>query len=434
MFRLLQIYKSILRGIGFIPLLITVVLICAALFLTLAPPVQSSNSFVYWGGYFEVRTSETARAVLTSIFTGIISITVFGFSMMIVVINQAASNYSPKVVETLSGQRSNQYILGMNLGTIIFTLIVTMHIDNKKADGGIPELAILVNMILAIYCLLLFVRFINNISNSVRINNIIKMVYKKTKHSIAEDRKQIRHETQVDTHGWPLYPADHSGYFQLIRTKPLLRKLQEVDATIQILPRPGSYYLHHEPLFAASKALDEKTVRSIRSEFVTYAGENIGENAMYGFRQLREIAVKGLSPGINDPGVAVLCIEYLAELLSLQIQNKSRYCLRDADGNPRIIMHGFDFKSLLEIGLLPIKYYGRKDYNVLSALLHSARQIAFCANEDVKPVLQAFARSVVQVADENIEGPVERELLNAQMIELNGSRDFDLPFLAGVAR
>lgn len=142
--------KSVIHGVAFLPLSITLFLTIVTLVLTLSPGLQTLNDVVGTHGFFEVKEADTVRAILSSLLTGMISLTVFGFSMMMVVVNQASSNFSPKVVETLSLKRSNQVILGIYLGTIVCTLIVMMQVDTAEAAGGIPQVALLVNMLLAI--------------------------------------------------------------------------------------------------------------------------------------------------------------------------------------------------------------------------------------------------------------------------------------------
>ena len=416
-----------MHGVALIPLLVMTGLIILALFLTLSPVAQRFDSYEFNSGYFEVRTADTANAVLTGLLTGLISITVFGFSMMIVVVNQAASNYSPKVVQTLSSEKSNQYILGFDLGTIIFTLIVMMHIDNQKVDGGVPQVAILINMILAIIALILFIQFINNISNAVRINNIVNMLSKKTRKSIEHSRKEGTPSNNIKTDGWNTYDAGHAGHFQMIRHTPLLETLEKLDAVLQVLPRPGTYYLQNEPLFCINKKLDEETAQKIRNNFITYHGERIEENPMYGFRQLREVAVKSLSPGINDPGVAILCIEHLTELLSMDLDRQEQYAICDGNGDVRIIINTFDFPSLFEISFVPIKTYGKRDYSVLSALLHAVRQISLHDRaRKMKHLLNRFAMAVIEDARDSITSQMEIDSLNERIAHLNKDGYFDL--------
>ena len=156
--RLLQAYKSIIHGVAFLPLLITAVLTAAGLILT-----GQSEEGSGLPENMRVNTVETARVLLGSILTGVISLTVFSFSMMMVVVNQASSNYSPKVVETFINERFNKVILGIYLGTIVFTIVVLMHLDGQQGSEAMPHLAILVNIVLGILTAILFLAFINNI-------------------------------------------------------------------------------------------------------------------------------------------------------------------------------------------------------------------------------------------------------------------------------
>src|SRR5690606_10862955 len=139
--------------------------------------------------------------ILASILTGIISLTVFSFSMMMVVVNQASSNYSPKVVETLMNQSSDKAILGFYLGTIGFTIITLIHVDTEQLPGNIPQVSLLTNIILSSACILIFVTFIKKISSSVRITNIIESFADQTKKAFKETAKTSQ-EQLFETTNW----------------------------------------------------------------------------------------------------------------------------------------------------------------------------------------------------------------------------------------
>lgn len=430
MLKLVKLYKAIIHGVGFIPLLITLVLAITALLLTLSPSLQSLNLITSENGYFEVKTLETARTIVGSLLAAVISITVFGFSMMMVVVNQASSNYSPKVVETLSSQRSNQYILGVYLGAIVFTLVVMMHIDSNASLEKIPQAALLLNMLLVVYCILLFVRFIHNISQAVRITSIIENIFKKTKRSIVENKLPEGNASAVDTQHWTIYPACHSGYFQVLRTKTLIKLLERHDLVIKIIPKVGSYYLDHSSLFAVNRKIESDLADNIRSAFVTYSGEVIAENPMYGIRQLREVAVKALSPGINDPGVAVLCLDYTTELLSIWMKEGRGDCFKDSNGELRVIVNAYSFDEMVEISLVPIKIYSKRDYTMLIGLLNTVHNLAITdKDQKFKDLLNKYADSVVSDARKEVNNNLEREAINNTIQKLNRSRYFDLTLL-----
>lgn len=430
MFKILKVYKSIVHGVAFLPLLVTLLLTILALVLTLSPALQSLPASSDFGEYFEVQEPETARAILSALLTGSISIMVFSFSMMMVVVNQAASNYSPKVVQTLTSNRSNQYIFGVYVGTIVFTLVIMMHIDSKNVSGGIPQLGLLVNMLLLIYAILLFVRFINNISNSVRINSIAEGLYSGTKKSLTREREMKCSVCDIDSSEWKTFTANHSGYFQLLRVKPLLAILSKHDAVLQVLPRAGDYYTRESQLFRLNKTLNEEVINDIREHFITYPGEVIDENPMYGFRQLREVAVKSLSPGINDPGVATLCIDYLSELLQLSMADGNKNLLLDDKKTGRIILNRYDFPALLDLSLIPIKTYGKKDYTVLNSLLFALHTISLVdKTSEWRTLLEQYGLAIIEDADKNVNNFLEREHLNISIGQINAKSYFNLPEL-----
>ena len=430
MYRVLKFYKSITQSVGLVPLVITIVIAVIGIALTLLPFFQSLDSRAITGGFFEVRTPETTRTILGSLLAAVVSITVFGFSMMMVVVNQAASIYSPKVVETLSAQRSNQYVLGIYLGTVVFTLIIMMHIDSKPSSPGIPQAGLLFNMLLVVYCILLFLRFIHNIAKAVRITSIIENIFNKTKHSIIKNKLSANKVCDINTDGWMVHRAAHSGYFQVLRINALLKLLHKHDLVMRVMPKVGSYYVDDSALFAINKKVDAKVLDEIRSTFVTYSGETISENPMYGIRQLREVAVKSLSPGINDPGVAILCIDYLTELLSIWMQEMEGNSHQDHDGNARIIINNFSFPEMLEISLIPIKVYGKRDYTMLIALLNCLHSLAMSDGQrGWQALFNSYAESIIREARDEINDRLEKNAINDVINKLNSSHYFSLSLI-----
>lgn len=422
--------KSVIHGVAFVPLLITLLATILALMLTLSPGLQDLNGVMSTGGYFEVKKPETARAILSSLLTGMVSLTVFGFSMMMVVVNQASSNYSPKVVETLTLKRSNQYILGIYLGTIVFTLVVMMHIDSTEVSGGIPQVALLVNMLLSVYSMLLFVRFINNISNSVRISTIIEKIYEETKVSMRKSPESCDGKQSISVDEWATYNANHSGYFQVIRIKPLLKLLVKEGLCLAVIPLRGQYYTARTPLFRLSRQVDDACLNSIRSHFITYPGEVISENFMFGFRQLSEVAVKALSPGINDAGVARLCIDYLGELLRIYLSEEGKNTIIDDSGKVRILIHQYTFADIVDCSMTPIKPYSAKDYTIIICILRALQTVSLYDDLRTRqPLLNAYAVSLLQDAKQKIFNFIERKRINDVSQELNASGYFHLKML-----
>lgn len=426
--KLVKLYKSVLHGVAFIPLVITIFIASIAVVLLMIE--NRVEPLLEFPRFLRINKVDTTRVLLSSILTGMISLTVFSFSMMMVVVNQAASLYSPKIIDTLMNDNYNKYTLGIYLGTILYTIVTIMRLDSYKDEFNLPHFAIFINILLPVFSIIVFVNFINNISNSVRINAIIKRIFSKTKHALHEEDKMHCTQSDIDTTGWFLYAAGQSGYFQLIRVSQLLALLQQEDLTLKVLVRPGSYLTERSPLFLLNKQPKDSVIAEIRDNFLTYSGEVIGDNEFYGFRQLREIAVKALSPGVNDPGIAKICIDYLGELLSFWLSREKNNVVLDDTRVARIILNRHDFKSLLGECLMPIKVYGKRDYVILNALLSVLKDLSLYDEDRARrDILSAYALSFIRDGEKSIHDFLERSFLNETIQRMNKGGYFELPLI-----
>ncbi|MFN3405659.1 MAG: DUF2254 domain-containing protein [Cytophagaceae bacterium] len=429
--RFFEFYKKVIHSISFVPAVISIILTVISFSLLTLQSILKEGSSGQFVEYLLVKNAETARVILGTTLTGTIALTVFGFSMMMLVVNQSSSNYSPKVVDTLINNRSNQFILGVYVGTIIFTIITLMQIDSEKVSNGVPGISLIINTILFIYCIFLFIHFINNISNSVRISSIAERIYTKTKKALNQENKYNCIVGSINTDVWINYSAEREGYFQFLRIHVLINILEKENLILKVISFPGQFINSHSSLFQLNKEiLNGELLSEIRNSFILYAGEDIIENEFYGFRQLREVAVKALSPGVNDPGVAIICIDYLTSLLCDRLSNPSKTIITDKKGNPRIIINKYDFPTLLEMSFTPIKAYGRKDYTVLNSLLQSLLQISLYDKEKKYLVpLKIQAESIIEEGEMHIPNQLERKFINSTIESLNKSEYFYLPLL-----
>lgn len=420
-------YKGLVHGVAFIPLIMTILFTLAAVILT-GLSETGPGPIMNLPSYLKIEQVESSRVLLGSILTGMIALTVFGFSMMIIVVNQAASVYSPKVVDTLLGERYSKLILGFYLGTIIFTIITLMHLDAESKSKGLPHFAVLTNIVLQILSILLFISLINLISNSVRITRIIENIYRRTKRKISlTDRTNCIDEKPAKGE-WVAYPANMSGYFQMIRIRPVMKVLGHNDLAMQVVKNAGGYFTCRTPVFKLNKKVSADVLDEIRACFVSYPEEIIEDNEFFGFRQLTEIAVKALSPGVNDPGVARLCIDYIGDLLSDWMESAKKSAVADENGVPRLYLNKHNIESLLAECVVPIKVYGKRDYTILSALLNMLLDLSrYDPDGGKRDILTEQALALLQDVDEHITNSLEKRLVLETAAKLNASSYFNLP-------
>ena len=219
---LIRWYKKLVSSIAFIPTIMILFSILLGIFMF---DLEDTGFAVNLKRTLElvlVFGAENARLILTTIIGGIISLTVFSFSMVMVVLNRTSASLSPRVLPQLVAQKFHQVVLGFYMGTIVFSLILVNNVDS---DEYVPSLGILLSMILAIFSLGLFIYFIHSISQSIQVDNILKVIYKKTIRQIERLKLQnhnYKKMSKTDDLNWfDGIIAKETGYYKLVNLQSL---------------------------------------------------------------------------------------------------------------------------------------------------------------------------------------------------------------------
>ncbi|GAA4646629.1 hypothetical protein GCM10023115_45910 [Pontixanthobacter gangjinensis] len=215
-----------------------------------------------------------------------------------------------------------------------------------------------------------FIYFIHNISQSIQISNILQNIFETAKSRLTKliDTEEKQKSDFPETEDWKEYHSEKSGYLQNISFTNLVDICESEDIKLHILPVKGIFVLSGIPLFRCNKDLDEDKVKKILSNFNFSREELVADNYTLAFKQITEIIVKAMSPGINDPGTAINGIDYLTELLALRMKKKDQsMILRDEVAY--IKLNTIDFEDLLYNIMAPIRTYCKNDIILVQKLL-----------------------------------------------------------------
>ncbi|MBZ9557649.1 MULTISPECIES: DUF2254 domain-containing protein [Modicisalibacter] len=372
-----------------------------------------------WLGFKE---PETARALLSTLIAGMISMMVFSFSMVMTVLSQAGGNFSHKLVFGLITERHHQRVLGHYLGTILFILILLMVPFKGETPSLWRSMGTYLGVAMVIHCLALFVYFIHNASQSVQINAILQGLHQATRHSLQrletlQERShwQYRERLPVATHGhW--IQARQSGYIQNADLEALAKLADRHGACIHLNFTFGDYTVEAFPLFRIdiaqpSEAFDE----AVLGELVYVQGESVKDLYINGLTQLMEIAIKALSPGINDPGTARLCLHQLTELLCRRLKLVPCNTLTNAEGRALVTWEIESFDSLLYRLFSPILHYGRDDVSICLALLKALKTLSLFAEDKEHAAIQAHADRVVLALETAAKDALDRHFITTRL-------------------
>lgn len=376
-------YNKSIHDLAFYPLLIMFGFLGLAIILLELDKTGAGeriNDRIKW---LTLKETDTATTIVSTVAAGIISLMVFSYSMVMVVMIQAASQMSNRLLDHLIGGRFQKLVLSFYVGTIVFAFVVLSNIDGEK-ENAIPVVSIYFLILLTIVDIFFFVRFLHFITQSIRYEQLIQAVHLKARNSLVNfTQKREAVDDEKDIEGEAI-PANESGYYQGFSTERLMRICTEENLVIRFLHVKGEYVLKGIPLFVlqAEKTVSPQVLKRILADIDFFYGQEIDKNPYYGFFHLMEAGVKALSPGINDPGTAVYSLNAMADLLAYRMDNHLPGLFCDAKGCPRIISKEHSFEELFRRSLLPIWDYGRHDRTIQQALLRLLSQLQVKDRED----------------------------------------------------
>lgn len=376
----IRIYSNkIAQSIAFYPALI-------ALIFLLVSWGMLEIDFSGWGkelksgfSWLSLKDASTARSIISTVAGAIISLTVFSFSMVMIVLNQAASQMSNRVLSSMIENRFQQIILGIYIGTIVYAFFLLSTIRDLSSGVNIPALSIYLLLLLTIIDIFLFIYFLDYVTSTVKYETVIDRVRNQTMSTMKREFKK----EEIGVRLWENLPfteikADQSGYFQSFNQSQLLTLVKEKDIFVTFLFQLSRYVLKDLPFIRvyAKAEVDESTLSEIKATIDFFNGQPIDKNSDYGFRQLTEVAIKALSPGINDPGTAVICLQALSDILAYKLSHEVSPIINDSNGTSRIYCPITSFGEIFSKCIEPIWNYGKEDQFVREELTLIIEQLS----------------------------------------------------------
>lgn len=372
--RTIAFFNAIKSKIAFYPALLALVGIGLALLMMSIEQSDVSSIMKEFVPQLIIENGDTALTILSVCIGGLISMMVFSFSMVMLLLSQASSNFSPRLLPGLISDKTHQIILGLYLATILYNIFVLFSVEPDENSYSLPGLAILIGITFTLICLCAFIYFIHNISQSIQINNILDDIFDK---SLKRLSKIIRDEKDTpskdsdafeDTSNWNSYSAKKCGYLQNISIQNVLNFCKARDIKIYITQPKGFFVQSNGHFIKTNKELEEKSLNELYSYINFSRSELVEDNYILAFKQITEIAVKAMSPGINDPGTAVNSIDYLTELFALRLK-KSDNSIYFLDNELYLKIATVDFSELIYTTMASLRTYCKHDPVIVQKLL-----------------------------------------------------------------
>jgi len=387
--KLSKLWDSLHSSYWFIPTLMAVAsIILAITMLTIDCTGNTPNwKWIYTGG------ADGARAVLSSVASSMVSVVATAFSITIVALQLASSNFGPRLLRNFMQDTGNQIVLGTFIATFIYCLLVlrTIHAGGEGYSLFVPQLSVTVGTGLAIVSIGVLIYFIHHASTIIQASHVITQVSGdldkaldrlfpgKIGESQANNSRPLGEiPANFDSEASPI-KAIAEGYLQAIDDDELMKICRQYNLLVHLKTRPGKFIVKGSNLAMAfpKKEVTESLKQQINDAFILGQERTEYQDLKFPIDQLVEIALRAISPGINDPFTAIRCIDRLSAGLSRLAQRDFPSPYRyDHEDNLRVIVERVTFEELVNAGFNQIRQYSKSDVAVTIRLLEALACIA----------------------------------------------------------
>lgn len=380
-------------------------------------PLLDQLSWVYTGG------PEGARAVLSTIAASMITVAGVTFSITIVALTLASQQFGPRLLRNFLRDRGNQIVLGTFVSTFIYCLMVLRTVRGGDDSEFVPNLSVTAGVLLALFSLGVLIYFIHHVSVSIQASRIIANVADDLEEAIDRLFPERVGEgggaaaadlPPASEEGEPVL-SRRAGYVQAIDGAGLMETAVEGGSLVRIEARPGTFVREGSMLLYVTGGATDDRRDALRDAFVIGAERTGTQDITFFVEQLVELAVRALSPGVNDPGTAEMCVDRLEQTLCRLATRPWPSPLRfDDAGGLRVLAEPEPFEQVSRTAFEEIGRHARQSVPVTCQLLRAIASVSSCAvRGDDRRALAQLAAGTIARAREAITEDTDRRRVEA---------------------
>lgn len=383
---------------------------------------------INWGWAFG-GGAEGASSLLGAIAGSMITIAGVVFSMTLVALSLASSQLGPRLLRVFMRDTTTQMALGTFVATFLYCLLVLRTIRRADEVAFIPHLSVAVSVLLAVVSMGVLIYFIHHVSLSIQANEMVARVGRELTDGIERlfpenagpeaprnptDTPDTGFLDALEREGRPVGSAD-DGYLQLIDGDALMALAEEEDVVFRLERRPGDYVVPSRPLVRVwpGDRVTDRLIHRVNSAFSMGNQRTSTQDIEFVVNQLVEIAIRALSPGVNDPFTAVTCVDRLGSALCRLAQREMPSSYRyDAEDQLRVIAPAITFSDITDAAFDQIRQYGRSSFTVTVRLLETIGVVTGYAHRPHdRAVLRRHADMIVRGASEGLPEAEDRRVV-----------------------
>ncbi|MGD0104388.1 MAG: DUF2254 domain-containing protein [Rhodopila sp.] len=382
-----------LRG-GFLvrPLVIAVVLgMCGAVLSSVEEAVPTLSAWVPATLFPSHQDAQVAQVILSVIATSIMTVVSIVFAILLMTLTLASMQFSPRILISFVRDRGTQWTLGIFLGTFSYCL-AALPAARSMPQPFAPVLTVLGAMLLALASVGWLLFFIHHISHAISVNHIVDRIARETEEVIDTLMPHLRTRLYQPAAA-PLVPDEQefpilnevSGYIRFIDTKRLLAFARLHHLRVRVTRRVGHFVPAGVPLLMVSRRtrLDRHHAVDLTGAFDIGPMRTLQQDVEFGVIQIVDIALRAISPAVNDPSTAISCIDQLSRILIRWVDRFPPESMLYAPAHVlRVVLPWIDLDGLLNTAIEQIRAYATNDAAVSLRLLRLLHDVVITVDDE----------------------------------------------------
>jgi uncharacterized membrane protein len=365
-------------------------------------------------------TADAGREVLTAIAAAVITVVGVVFSITIVALTLASQQFGPRMMRNFVRDPGNQVTLGIFVATFVYSVLTLVVITNASRGTFVPHLSITVSEALMLADLAVLIYFIHHIAKSIQLPEVIAGIARDLLRAIDSEFPYARPEEPLMLEGagrslpelldvlserGARVSASTSGYVQFVGYAQLVEIASRTDSVILLQHRPGHFVVAGRPLAVVWPSGAAKQVATaLARAHVTGPHRTLMQDPVFAIDQLVEIAIRALSPAVNDTFTALTCIDWLSAGLSrLSSRALTEGVYRDREGRIRLIEKGPSYDRMVNRAFDKIRQAARGMPAVIIRMVDAIGTIGYeTTSPERRLVLLRQAEAVLRSAEESV--------------------------------
>lgn len=306
------------------------------------------------------RDPQAARDLLAMVGGSLITVAGVIFSVTLVALTNASSQFGTRILRTFARDTGNKVVLGAFVGTFLYCLLVMRPITGGQ-NSFVPHLAILIAILLAMLCFGLLIYFIHHVIGILQSDNVITALCNDLKESIRRMYpEELKSQPENNVASMPddfgrrcvAVNSQETNYIESFADEKVLSLAEEHGLVIRAEKMPGNFVLQGTPLAYVypAESISDELHNKIRKTFNMASRRSYVQDIGFGFEQLVLVAVRAISPAVNNQILAMSCVDRISEALALLASRKIPSPAHlDKEGNLRVLSKLVDYGSAVEL-------------------------------------------------------------------------------------